>query len=514
MKNSAAEKRIPDCILFNGTFLSMNGNDDIYSSVAITDGRITAAAKDDSLLARRGFGTAVEDLDGKTVLPGFIDCNVHTIQRGIGQYCINLQARTREEFLERLSQMVTEYEEGELIWCIGFEPEGQNLNRWDLDKVSSNHPIVVSRMEFHSTLVNTSAYNLLSIPFQIRGVEKDASGMPTGVLRGEASGFARRKMNRIFVSGHMRETAFTDTVREAVRSGITTLNAMEGGYFFSDEDVETVRKLAPKSPLDVLIYPQTMDVDEAVRYGMGRIGGNIYIDGTIGSKTAALYEPYEGESGNNGMLYYRQEELNQFVLDAHERHLQIALSCIGERAIDQALNAFDAAFRIAGKQNHRHRLELFVLPTGEQIERAVAMGLLFSMRPNYNKLWGGPEGGYRRNIGERYRRANPIGTVVRLGGIVAGGSESGVTPLPPMTGIHSAVNHSQESERVSVLEALKMYTCNAAYANFIEDRTGSIAVGMDADLAVLSRNPLETPAEELEQICVLRTIKRGTVVYG
>lgn len=510
------QKGIPDRILYNGTFLSMNEKDRVYSAIAIQNGRIVGVSEDDSLVAKRGFGTELVDMEGKTVVPGFIDCNVHAIQTGLDKYCVSVNAASREEFLQQLLEVVEYYEEGELIWCVGYEAGDaeHHLNRFDLDRISSRHPIVVSRMEFHATVVNTNAYNLLSIPSSIRGVEKDKKGMPTGFLKGEASGFARRKINQTFVGAGLRKKALEDAVRQALACGITTMNPMEGGFFFSDDDMEAVQSFSEESPVGLLLFPQTMDVEAARAYGGKRVGGNIYLDGTLGSKTAALREPYEGDVDNNGLLYYAQEDLNQFVLEAHEKGFQVAISCIGERAIEQTLNAFELAIKISGKNRCRHRIEHFVLPTEEQIARAVKLGLIFSMQPNYDAMWGGPDGGYRKNIGDRYQRTNPIGTVIRAGGLVAGGSEAAVTPLSPIEGIHNAVNHHRPEHRVTVKEALRMYTVNGAYANFMEHRLGKIDPGFDADLAVLSENPLDVSPKRLREIRVLKTIKRGSTVFG
>lgn len=504
----------PDCILYNGTFLSMNEKEDVYRAVAIKDGKITAVSRDEPLIGQRGFATELVDMQGKTVLPGFIDCNVHMVQSGINQYCINLHADSNEEFLESLASIVKGYGEGELIWCVGFEAEGEQLSRWDLDKISSNHPIVVSRMEFHHTIVNTNAYNLLAIPPSIRGIEKDEKGMPTGRLKGEASGFARRKTNSTFVNEGMRRKSIAYMVRKAITMGITTLNAMEGGYFFCDDDMGLVQAAAKQCPIDLLLFPQTLEIEEAKALGVNRIGGNIYVDGTIGSRTAAVSRHYEDEEENLGLLYYTQDELNQFIIDAHNSGMQIGVSCIGDRAIEQALNAFDLAFRLNGRKNHRHRMELFVLPTEQQIERAIKLNLIFSMRPNYDFMWGGSGGLYRKNLGDSYRLANPIGKIVKLGGIVAGGSECSVTPLEPMIGIYSAVNHHEEDCRVSVKEALKMYTVHGAYANFMEHTAGKIEVGYNADMAVLDKNPLDVSKDELADIQVVKTIKKGAILYG
>ncbi|WP_130891291.1 amidohydrolase [Fusobacterium ulcerans] len=506
---------LPDTIIYNGRFVSMNERGDIYSLIGIKDGKIIEVSKSNLLDDKLGFGVNIINLEGKTVLPGFYDCNVHAVQNGIGHYCIKIETKKREEFLKRLQKTVKEYKRNQLIWCIGFNwEEKERLNRWDLDKISSLHPIVVSKDEIHSTIVNTYAYNLLAIPSTLNGVEKDEKGMPTGYLFGEASGFARKKIQKLFINYKMKEQAMKMTVEEALRNGVTTMNAMEGGAFFDDEDIDIVQRYEKKNKIDLSIYAQNTDIEKAVEFGLEKIGGNFYLDGTISSKTAALYEPYENELGNYGILYFTQEELNRFVLDAHKKNMQIALSCIGERAIDQALEAYENAIKIYGRKNHRHRLEHFVLPNDEQIKRAVQLGLIFSMQPGYDNKWGGKNGKYIKNIGERYKRANPIGKIIKFGGVVVGGSESNITPLSPIYGIYSAINHTEEENRINIDEAIKIYTVNAAYANFEEKRKGKIERGFDADLVVLDRDIFTIKKEQIKDVKILKTIKYGELVYG
>ncbi len=502
-----------DYILYNGNFISMEGETERYRAVAICGDKIAHTYGEKDQFPGRCFGTKMIDLGGKTVLPGFIDSNIHMVQSGLLQYCVRINAETKSEFLQQLTDKAAEFADGELVWCIGYNEETIDVNRWDLDQVSSSHPIVVSRTEFHKTVVNTTAYNMLQIPSSLSGVLRDERDMPTGVLRGEASGFARRKLYTNFVSDDLRRKAVRDMEREVFRYGITTVNAMEGGAFFSGRDIDIVDDYAKKSNLDILLFPQTMDVGKIKEMGLSRIGGNIYLDGSIGSKGAALNRNYRGCS-HNGTLYYSQDDVNQFVLEAHARGMQIALSCIGPRAIDQALTAFSSAFEAVGAGSHRHRLELFVLPTAAQIDEAVSLGLILSMRPNYDALWGGREGMYAANMGTGWEGCNPIGQVIKSGGIVCGGSEYSVTPLNPLTSIKSCLLHSQEEQRISLYEALKTYTVNGAYANLVEGAVGQIREGMQADLVVLDQDPFAVSAEALDEIGVAMTMKGGQIVYA
>lgn len=502
----------PEYILYNGNFITMDDEQETCKAVAIKDGRIITTYHDDKSEIKRGFQTKLIDLDGKTVLPGLIDCNVHLIQGGLQKYCIEVYADTKEEFLEKLSDEITRFENDEWVWCVGYNDTLEELTRWDLDKVSVTHPIVISKTEFHITIVNTLAYRLLQIPISVTGTKRDDNGVPTGALGGEASGFARRKLFVNLVSDSLRNRILEEMDHELIANGITTVNAMEGGPFFADRDIYAANKYIDNSTVDILLFPQTMDVNIATDHQLRRIGGNIYLDGSIRSKTAAILTNYRDES-HNGILYYSQEDVDTFILSAHSRGLQIAISCIGTRAIEQALNSFETAFRIAGKNHHRHRLELFVLPTEEQIKRAIDLDLIFSMRPNYDKLYAQKGGAYEQTIGERRKQCNPLASIIKAGGIICCGSEHSVTPLNPFMSIEACVLHNQKKERLSVYEALKSYTVNAAYANFAEGRIGKIKVGYDADLIVISEDLFRVQKEDIGKIRTLMTMKRGKIVY-
>lgn len=502
----------PEYILYNGNFITMDDRQEKCSAVAIKDGKITHMYCGDNRKIKRGFQTRLIDLEGKTVLPGLIDCNVHLIQGGLQKYCIEVYADTKKEFLEKLSDKITRFKNNEWVWCVGYNDTLEELTRWDLDKVSVTHPIVISKTEFHITIANTFAYRMLQIPISVSGTKRDNDGVPTGVLGGEASGFARRKLFVSLVNDSLRDRILQEMDHELLANGITTVNAMEGGPFFADRDIYVANKYAEKSTVDILLFPQTMDINVAIDSHLPRIGGNIYLDGSIRSKTAAIIDNYQNEN-QNGILYYSQDDVNAFILDAHSHELQIAISCIGTRAIQQALDAFENAFQIVGKNNHRHRLELFVLPTEVQIKKAVELGLILSMRPNYDKLYALKGGAYEKSIGDRREQCNPLSSIVKAGGIVCCGSEHSVTPLNPFMSIEACVLHNQEKERLSVYEALKGYTVNAAYANYAEDRIGRIRAGYDADLIVISEDPFKVQTEDIGKIKILMTMKRGKIVY-
>jgi predicted amidohydrolase YtcJ len=256
-----------------------------------------------------------------------------------------------------------------------------------------------------------------------------------------------------------------------------------------------------------------MDIELIKEMNLNRIGGCFYLDGTFSARTAALSFDYADSPGTRGGLNFTQEELNEFVLECYSNKLQLALYTIGDRAIEQALTAHEQALARTGNYGLRHRLEHAELPSVDHLKRAADLGILFSMTPAYEYFWGGPGKMNHKRLGDHYRLTNPLRRILDAGIIICGGSDCDVTPADPMLGIHAAVNHPVLEHRVSLMEALRMYTINGAYGIFEEKIKGSLEPGKTADIIILDRDLLETPPEELKEVKVSVTLRKGERLY-
>jgi predicted amidohydrolase YtcJ len=255
-----------------------------------------------------------------------------------------------------------------------------------------------------------------------------------------------------------------------------------------------------------------MDVDMVVTLGLPRIGGCILLDGDVGPHTAALSEPYADDPACYGTLYYTQEEVNAFVLKAHKAGLQVAMHAVGDGAVEQALDAYSAALTAHPRHDHRHRIEHCEIIREEQIERARRLGVALAIQPPFNHYW--PHTSYYSSLGEeRAWKADPVRSLMRPGLLVAGGSDSTVTPLGPLIGVHAAVGHSNPAERIGVREALELYTINAARLAFEESDKGSLETGKLGDIVVLSEDPSEVEPSQIKDIPIEMTIVGGQVAY-
>lgn len=457
------------------------------------------------------------DLKGRTVVPGFVDAHAHFFQTGIDSVHIDLSGiTTRRDLLERIRHQAPKGGARFWIFANRFEEDvlvdATALTRHDLDTVAADRPIWVNRIDYHSAVVNSMALKRLEIPPGTPGMVLGPDHRPNGVLRSEAYLFAKARVARLY-SLETKDRALKGAVQALLPHGITAVHALEGGRVFGDEGVQVLLQRMPSMPLDVTLFLQEKNVYMTTRLGFEHLGGCILIDGSIGSYTAALDQDYHGCPGVRGVLYEKARELAQFIEEAHRAGVQLAFHAIGPRAIDMVLDGYERALKRHPRFDHRHRIEHFELATDEQIRRAADLGLVVSMQPSFEHFWGGPDGMYASRLGDGWRQTNRLRTILDAGLVIAGGSDTNVTPPDPLLGIHAAVNHPNPAQRITAREALRMMTLDAAYGAFNEKRHGSIAAGKDANFVVLDADPLTCAPERLKDIRVRETHFRGRRVY-
>lgn len=482
-----------------------NGIDDTAASwMCVRGDRITGL----------GDGPAPEaheriDVGGAAVVPGFVDAHIHFYQTGLDALAVSLiGCSSFDEVVARIEAGPVDTDEW--VMAHGYEedalPEGERLDRVKLDAVLGDRPLWISRVDHHSAVVNSAALARLEISADLRGyLETGAEG---GLLRAEACTAGKRRLDARS-SPELEERAVREAVNACSRRGITAVHALEGGDYFGSSGVAALRRLAPSLPLELTLFLQEKNPALGVRH----LGGCICLDGSIGSYTAALDRDYVGRPGHRGALYEEPSSFRSLVAAAHGAGAQLAFHAIGTRAIEQVIAAYEAALAGAPRQDHRHRIEHFELATDEQIRRVRDLGLVVSMQPSFEHYWGGPDGMYASRLGEDWRRTNRFRDILDAGVRIAGGSDSNVTPPDPLLGIHAAVNHPNPEQRISIHEALRMMTSDAAHGAFNEGRHGSLSPGKEASFVILERDPYTTPADELEHIQVLSTWHRGRCVY-
>ncbi|MGH9197555.1 MAG: amidohydrolase, partial [Acidimicrobiia bacterium] len=304
----------------------------------------------------------------------------------------------------------------------------------------------------------------------------------------------------------------------ALEKGVTSIHEMGGA---SNQDSKVLLESISGLPIHVKPYLATLDVSKAIAAGLDCVGGDLPLDGSIGSRTAAMNQPYEDSEGS-GFLYRTDDELTAFFVEATRAGVQAGIHAIGDAAIAQAIRCVEHALLTLGPEgsvgasNLRHRIEHFECVSPELVEKAVSLGVVPSVQPTFDLYWGGNEGMYSTRLGSRASSMNPFSMMTRLGLTLAGGSDSPVTPLDPFMGIRAAMTHHRPDFAVPFDEALRMFTIWAAAGAHEEGERGSIEPGKRADFCVVSGDPTSVLPQEIPAQLegeVIQTWVGGHIAY-
>jgi predicted amidohydrolase YtcJ len=470
------------------------------------DGRIVSTDARDA-----GTGVVRKDARGATVVPAFADCHVHLTDAGYFLGVRDLSGvRTYDEFARAIEQIPNDdgvvfagqYDESQ--WSDGREADARALERF--------HPgarAMLVRIDGHSSLVNRGTLAWLGLDAKTEGIERDAAGEPSGRLTLAANWAAQRRFQNEMPLRQRRD-AERRGVELALSRGALHLHAQLYGFPRAQYalEIESLRSLPAK------IYPKICEPDPllAVDLGLSYIGGDVFLDGSLGSRTAAQSQAYcDGEGA--GSLRLSDREVETYFAAAETLGVAAGVHAIGDAAIDQALRTWERV--LGGKPSPRgcrHFIEHFECARPEHIAACARMGIYLSMQPQFDELWGGTGGMYEARLGtERMRSMNALGSVVRGGATLCGGDDAPVCELDPLRGMQACLDHHEQSERLDAHEALAAYTVNAAQLGYAEAKTGNLEPGLAADLVVLDRDPFEVG---FSACTVLQTWKDGAVVYN
>ncbi|MCK4681834.1 amidohydrolase [Candidatus Bipolaricaulota bacterium] len=494
-----------ETILTQGVFPTVPGVD----SVAMGRGRILAVGTEEEVLFSSCDTTRVIDLAGRAVLPGFIDSHTHFLQTGLARIGlhIDLSGLSREEVFAQLAGAVRERGAGEWVVGRGWDEstwqDHHFLSREELDRLAPDSPLIAIRLDGHLLVVNTVALERIPSAVDRRGVDEEC-----GIVREKA---AFDLLQSISPDEETLRAALHAAVSYAHKFGITSIHTMlpldwVHAYMRERGRIELRVTLCPEVP--ALGPLETLGMTSGFGDEWLRLGGvKLFADGSIGAGNAALDAPYT-DSGQNGALNYRTQDLSSFIERAERAGLQTVIHAIGGRAIEQVL---DAHATVGTSRELRHRIEHFELPTRTQIERARELGLNISMQPNFVGNWSGEGKMYQARLGEeRDSMVDPHHLVLEKGLPLAFGSDS--MPISPLYGLHWAVNAPHESQRIKIEEGIRCYTEEGARLSFEEEEKGRIETGMLADLVVLDKDPREDPMQ-IDQLRVEMTFLAGKIVY-
>jgi predicted amidohydrolase YtcJ len=514
-------------VLLNANVVTLNHKQPKAEAIAIQNGKIITVGSNKEVRKYTGKKTTVIDAKNKTIVPGFVDCHVH--MTGFGQFLQTLNLRNVESVRE-MQQKLREYaqKDPEKSWILGGRwdqdkfAEKRYPTRWDLDAAVADKPVFLIRVCGHLGVANSRALQLADISKEatIEGGKIDldkATGEPNGILRENALGLVWKAIPK--PNPKELEKACISACKKAVKAGLTCVHWIVG----SAEEIRIIQKLYRnrKLPLRVYLGISADLLDQLIDLGMQTGFGNdivkigfvkVFADGSLGARTAALKEPYSDRPETRGIILYTQRKLNKLVSNAHRAGLQLAVHAIGDRAIETVLKAFENALKKHPRKNPRHRIEHCSVLNPTLIKRMKRLGLIASVQPHFvvSDFW------VADRVGEdRARWVYPFKTLMKEGLIVTSGSDCPVEPIDPLLGVWAAVTRKTfEEESLTVEEALKTYTLNAAYASFDEERRGTIEAGKLADFTILSDDLFNVPPESIKDIRVEMVFVDGKMVYA
>src|SRR4051794_2188226 len=460
----------------------------------------------------------VVDLPGTTILPGFIDSHVHLTGTGIHLAAPEASgARSAAELLDVVRSLAAGRDEPLLI-------HGYDETKWgrpdlpsieELDAVAAI-PVLLVRVDGHAALANSPAFEASGIG-DVTGLARGVDGAPTGLVTQEASERLRRwfseRLSASDIQGHQLRAGAL-----AASRGVTTVHEMSIVKERGLRDVEILLEHRERLPVDTVIYLATTDVPQAIDLRFPRVGGDLAVDGSIGARTAQLSAPYV-DASDTGAAYLDGDELPEFLHGAHNAALQVGIHAIGDAAIERLLQAWERIYATLDSRGRRHfrarrhRIEHFEMPSDVHIERAAMLGLAVSVQPAFDAEWGFPGELYERRLGwERAGGMNPFRTLIERGIEVGAGSDTPITPLDPMAGIAALERHHDERQRLSRVEAIRLFTWGSANLAHQEEKKGRLTPGAHADFAAYDADPMEVDA--IEHLRPVLTVSLGREVFA
>jgi predicted amidohydrolase YtcJ len=524
--------------LVNGRVWTGDPGRPTAEALALAATRIAAVGSTAEILNLAGSANTV-DLEGAFVVPGFIDSHVHFLGGGLRLASVQLRdAATRDEFVARIEAFAGTVREG--TWITGGDWDhtrwGGSLPRRDwIDGVTPKHPVWVNRLDGHMALANTAALSAAGVSDDIKDmsggdIERDAGGRPTGLLKDNAMSLVESKVP--VPSAGMEDDALDAAMRYVAAQGVTSVHNMgtwgELDVFARAAAQHTLRtRIYAAVPLST--WARLRDAVASRQFGgdgrgdewlrIGALKG--FMDGSLGSHTAAFHQPFTDAPTDRGLFVNTPEDMYAWTSGADTAGLHVLIHAIGDRANATVLDMFERVARERGARDRRFRIEHAQHLAPADIPRFRSLGIIASMQP-YHAIDDGRWA--EKAIGpERSRTTYAFRSLIDAGARLAFGSDWYVAPPTPLEGIYAAVTRRTLDDRhpngwvaeqkITVDEALRAYTAVGAYASFEEREKGTIAPGMLADITVIDRDLRTIPPAEIRNAKIVRTIVGGQTVY-
>ena len=525
-----SDKITADTIFINSTIWTGNPKNEYAEAFAIKADTIFSIGSLTEIEKLKNSSTKIIDLQNKFVFPGFIDSHVHLLMGGNALLSVELRdAKTKEIFIDRIAKHTKKLSKNEWIvegnWDHTLWGGELPTKEW-IDEFTSENPVAVYRLDGHMILANSAALKIAGIDKNTQEVEngeivRHKDGTPTGILKSKAMYLVLNKIPEL--NNQKKEIAITKAQAYLLSQGITSIVDVDslGGY-------QIVDKMRKEGILNIRIYSadplykwnsiSTENTDEKWLKN-GLLKG--FVDGSLGSHTAAFTNEYSDKKGYKGIFISDIEDIYNWGSKADKQNFQITVHAIGDKANSSLLDSYQKLIKQNGEKDRRLRIEHAQHLLQKDIERFAKLGVIASVQP-YHAI---DDGRWAEHLigSERIQTTYAFKSLLDSKATVVFGSDWPVVPASPLLGIYAAVTRRTlddknpdgwiPSQKISILQALNAYTKDAAFATFNDDIKGTLEVGKLADFIILDKDLLKTDPTKIKNIKVLSTYVAGKKVF-
>ena len=537
-----------DKLFINGEIYSMKKEGEKFQSLGVKDGKITFLGTDEE--AKNVSSKELIDLKGKMMIPGMADAHLH-----LYAYCQNLtfvdlsKVHNINEMINLMKEKVKNVKKGDWVKGVNFDQSKWKENRFptleEMDSISKDNPVIIKRCCLHAVVANSKALKIAGIGKNYQAgsggiVELDKDSMPNGILREQSTKVFDDILPDPLKDIEVQKKIMQDVLNDMSSKGITTIHTYAAKIWQYNEDINIYKNFEKEGKLplrvtvciDELFEPEILTKEKLNNpYRKVQLGAyKIFSDGSMGSRSAALKKPYSDDPQNSGFMLFTQEELNNKILTGYEHGLQPAIHAIGDRALDMTLAAIEYTLKTTKEkgmtdEEQKNRLPFRIIHVqmidDDLLKRMKKLPLVLDIQPIFlctDLHW------IEDRIGkERLKGSFALKTMEKAGLIQTGGSDCPVETYEPLKGIYAAVTRQDmegyptegflPEERLSVYEALCMYTKNVPYATGQESVLGTLEIGKFADLTVLEKNLFKIDKKEIKDVKVEQTYVAGNCVF-
>ena len=537
-----------DKLFINGEIYSMKKEGEKFQSLGVKDGKIIFLGTDEE--GKNISSKELIDLKGKMMIPGMADAHLH-----LYAYCQNLtfvdlsKVHNINEMINLMKEKVKNVKKGDWVKGVNFDQSKWKENRFptleEMNSISKDNPVIIKRCCLHAVVANSRALEIAGIGKNYLAgsggiVELDKNGMPNGILREQSTKVFDDILPDPLKDIEVQKKIMQDVLNDMSSKGITTIHTYAAKIWQYNEDINIYKNFEKEGKLplrvtvciDELFEPEILTKEKLNNpYRKVQLGAyKIFSDGSMGSRSAALKKPYSDDPQNSGFMLFTQEELNNKILTGYEHGLQPAIHAIGDRALDMTLAAIEHTLKTTKEkgmtdEEQKNRLPFRIIHVqmidDDLLERMKKLPLVLDIQPIFlctDLHW------IEDRIGkERLKGSFALKTMEKAGLIQTGGSDCPVETYEPLKGIYAAVTRQDmegyptegflPEERLSVYEALCMYTKNVPYATGQESVLGTLEIGKFADLTVLEKNLFKIDKKEIKDIKVEQTYVAGNCVF-